>query len=360
MEGVYGLRAGVIGPSGIGRVHIDALRRIGVEVSAIASSSLERAKQAAEELGVPAGCGSIDELVQREDVDCVHVCTPNAFHAEHVRLALAAGKHVVCEKPLAPSLNEAGELVTLAKGGSAVCAVAYNYRHYPAVQAMREIIGEGALGNVHLAKGGYLLDELLTADPGHWLLDAARRGSSLSLADVGVHWWDLLEYVTGQRVRRVVCTHQAARANNADGEDSAVVLLKLDGGATAVAAISGAAPGHGNTLELEVIGTKASVRWQNEDPDRLFLAELGRPVACIPRSKSMPGVRSPRTLQMPAGHVQGYLDAFRDLIANVYEVIQGDRDVEYPDFEDGARGIGVLEALMESAMTEGWVDIPGY
>jgi predicted dehydrogenase len=352
------VRAGIVGAGGIGRVHVDALRRIGVEVTAVAASTAARGREVAAELRVPFACASAAELVALEDVDVVHVCTPNTCHAGHVRLALAAGKHVVCEKPLAPSASEAAALLREAQASDRIHAVAYNYRFFAMVQAMRAAVAEGRLGRVHLIRGAYLLDEILRIDdPDSWLLDPGRRGDSLSLADVGVHWWDLVEHVSGQRIERVACARQAVRGRDAIGEDSAAVMLRLDGGATAVAAIAGAAPGHGNTIQLELIGDQASAWWEQEDPDRLWFGALGEPVARTMRPSRPPGVHIPGTLQMPAGHVQGYLDAFRDLMATIYQAVDGAPVPAHPTFEDGARGVRVLDALLRSADTEAWTAV---
>jgi predicted dehydrogenase len=352
------LRAGVIGPGGIGRVHIDALRRIGAQVVAVAASSKTRSRELADELYVPHACGDADELVRRDDVDVVHVCTPNALHPEQVRLALKAGKHVVCEKPLAPSVNEAADLLRTARASGRIHAVAYNYRFYSMVQAMRAAVADGSLGQIHLIRGCYLADEILTLDdPSSWLLDADRRGEALSLADIGVHWWDLVEHVSGQRIESVMCIRQAVRAKDAVGEDSAAVMLRLDKGAAAVATISSAAPGHANTIQLELIGTTASMWWEQENPDQLWAGRLGDPVERTMRPKQPTGVELPRTLQMPAGHVAGYLDGFRDMIATVYDAIGGESNRDYPTFADGARGVAVLDALVRSANSGQWIEV---
>ena len=354
-------RAGIIGPSGIGRVHIDALRRLGVEVVALAASNEERSAQLCDELRVPRACANATELVECDEVDVVHVCTPNSFHAEQVRLALAAGKHILCEKPLAPTAGEAGTLLREAEERGVVHAVAYNYRHYPMVQAMRVATEAGELGRVHLIRGCYLLDEILTIDdPSAWLLDPERRGEALSLADVGVHWWDLIEHVSGQRVAEVVCSRQTVRAAGAVGEDSAAIMLRLDGGAIAIGAISGAAPGHSNTIQVELIGTEASSWWEQEDPDKLWLGSLGESNRRQLRPKAPTGVPIPGTLQMAAGHTQGYLDAFRDLLGNVYAAIDGgdrSRPQSFPTFADGARGVAVLDALIRSSASGAWEEV---
>lgn len=317
------MRAGVIGPAGIGRVHIEALRRIGVDVVAVAASSPERSERFAAELGVENACADARSLAQHPDVDVVHVCTPNSLHAEQASIAIEAGRHVVCEKPLATSAADAARLLEQAREAGVVHAVAYVYRFDPKVAGLRRRIAEGGLGRVHLIHGAYLLDEVLAdlTGPGSWMLDPARMGPSLSLADVGVHWWDQVEYLTGRHVVEAFCTRQSARDPAAPGEDSAALILRLEGGAVAVAAISGAAPGHENTLEIEVLGTEASARWEDDSADRL--------------------------------------DTFCDLLASVYAGIEGREGPPYPTFEDGLRGMRVLEALLESADSGSWARVAG-
>jgi predicted dehydrogenase len=348
------LRAGIVGASGIGRAHADALRRIGVDVVALAGSSPASARRVAAELRVPVACESVEALVARGDVDVVHVCTPNALHAEQVRLALAAGKHVVCEKPLASTAADAALLLAEAEASGRVHAVAYVYRFYPMVQAMRAAVAAGRLGRMHLLRGAYLADFVLAEDPGSWVLDPSLCGPALALADVGVHWWDLAEHVSGRRATAALCTRQAAREPGAPGEDSAAILLRLDGGAVASAVISVAAPGHGNTIELEAIGTRASLRWEHGDPDRLRLGALGAAEESWMRRAGGGGGTAPA---MPAGHPHGYLDAFRDLIASVYARIAGGEGASHPTFADGLRGMRILEALLASAERAAWVDV---
>jgi predicted dehydrogenase len=359
VAGRHRIGAGVIGPSGIGRVHIDALRRIGVDVVAIAASTPQRGASLARELDVPVACESATALVQRSDVHTVHICTPNALHSEQVQLALAAAKHVVCEKPLATSISEAETLLKQADARGVVHAVAYNYRFYPMVRAMRSAVSDGQLGRVHLVRGAYLVDEVLSLENTEsWMLDPLRMGPSLSLADIGIHWWDLAEQVSGQAIESVMCTRQVVRGPNASGEDSAAILLRLSDGAIASAVISSAAPGHGNTIELEMIGTKASAWWAQENPDRLWFAPLRKPVEVRERDADRENGHLLRTLQVARGQPQGYLDAFRDLMASVYDTIRASNPtLPYATFADGVRGVRVLEALLQSADTGVWVSI---
>ncbi len=357
------VRAGVIGPGGIGALHVDALRRIGVEVSGVAASSPEAAQRHAARLGVADAHASAEALIASDRVDVVHVCTPNAQHAGQVRAALAAGKHVVSEKPLATSVADAEELLALARQAGTVHALCHNYRYYPMVQALRALVAAGELGRIHLVRGSYLLEELLGADAGHWMLDPEQMGPALSLADVGVHWWDLVEHVTGLRIGEVLCEQRSIRRGVADGgEDTAAIVLRLDGGAIASGTICQVAPGHGNTVTLEAIGDRAGASWDIREPNRLVVRELGGVERVLTRAT--PAVEAlGAAATLPAGQPEGQADAFRDLLARVYAHIRGGGEADaagrYPTFADGVRGLQVLDALLRSAGASAWAPVAG-
>ena len=208
--GLRPVRAGIVGPNGIGRLHADALRRIGVEVAAVAASSEERAREHAHAMGVERWYASPEALID-SDIDVVHVCTPHYLHAPIARMALDAGKHVVSEKPLAISLADALDLSERAAASGRVHAVCYVYRYYAHVGQLRSWVAEGRLGQVHLGHGTYLADELLVA-PSPWALEPDKTGPWLTAADVGIHWFDLLEHVTGARIRSLAGTFRTARS----------------------------------------------------------------------------------------------------------------------------------------------------
>lgn len=352
------LRAGVIGASGIGRMHVDGLRRIGVEVTAVAGSSPESAAAQARRLGVPRACEDGFALAADEEVDVVHVCTPNAQHEEQVLAAIEAGKHVVCEKPLTTSVESSRRLLAAAEAAGIVHGTAYTYRFFPAVTELRQAVAAGELGRVHLVRGAYLNQELLSLDPGHWLLDPERVGPALILADTGVHLWDMVAHVIGEPVEAVVATRQTARPAGGAGEDSATAMLRFPSGAVASIVVSGAAPGHSNLLEIEVLGTERGASWCQEDPDHLAIGGLDdRSERVMRRPDRSP---APDTLQLPPGHVHGYLDAFRDLMAAIYSAVPGgpfERPVAHPTFADGVAGIEVLSALLRSAASGEWVTV---
>jgi len=352
-----GLRAGVVGPRGIGRIHIDSVRRLGVEVVAVAATSTASAREMADELRVERACESFEELVGLSEVDVVHVCVPPGSRADPVLAALNAGKHVVAEKPLAISSGAAKRLHDAAERAGVVHAVTYNYRFYPMLQAMRHAVASGRLGRVHLVRGSYLLDELLgLGGADHWLLHPDQAGPGLVLADVGPHWWDMVEYVSGQRIIEVMCAMRKVREAQGEGEDSAAIMIRLDGGATGAALISDMAAGYGNAIELTLVGTEASAWWRQEDPEHLWIAPLEGPIEFHVRPQRPEGVRPPATLQLPGEQPMGYLDAFRDLMAAVYGAVANDgaATTEFPTFADGVRGVQVLEALVESATNDQW------
>lgn len=355
------VRAGIIGPRGIGTAHCAALREIGVDVVAVAATTEERARAHAARLGVPAFYADPGELIRADDIDTVHICTPNDSHAALSRQALAAGKHVICEKPLATSLADARDLLQMARQTNLVHAVCYVYRYYTLPRLMRAWVTANKLGRVHLVQGAFLLDEiLLQDDPGHWMLDPARIGPSLSLADIGVHWWDLLEFVSGQRVVEVVSAKQSVRTENERSDDSDAILLRLDGGATAVAAIGQTAPGHTSTLSIELIGTSASAAWSQDSADELWYGRLARTPEIVLRSstnvETFHGMPSPP----PVEKAQDFTAAFRNMMADIYAHIMGTAGTDpYPSFADGVRGMEILEAVLRSAGEHRWVVVGG-
>jgi predicted dehydrogenase len=353
------IRAGIIGPQIIGTVHCQVLRAIGVEVAGVAASSPERAQEHAARLGIPMAFASAGDLIQSNEIDTVHICTPNNLHAPLCREVLAAGKHVICEKPLATSLEDARELLHLARQTNLVHAVCYCYRYYTMPQLLRRWALAGKLGRIHLIQGSFLLDEiLLQTNDHHWMLSPSRIGPSLSLADIGVHWWDLVEFVSGQRVIEVVCAGNVVRGPNPLSDDSDALLLRLDGGAIATAAIGQAAPGHTNTLSIELMGSKGSAAWNQERADALWYGPLGEPTQILERAGLAPEDALSLPSVMAAGPVQDQTDAFRTMMAAIYAPILGqEATIPFPTFVDGVRGMEILTAILRSVVEHAWVRI---
>jgi predicted dehydrogenase len=353
------VRAGIIGPRGIGTVHCAALRGIGVEVAAVAAAGEGSAREHAARLGVSKYFADPTELIHSPDIDTVHICTPNHLHASLCREALATGKHVICEKPLATSLEDARDLLRLAREASVVHAVCYVYRYFSMPRLLRNVAAEGKLGRIHLMHGSFLLDEILTqADPRHWMLEPAAIGPSLSLADIGVHWWDLLEFVSGRRVVEVVCAKQNVRGSDPRSDDSDALIMRMDGGAIANAVIGQAAPGHTETLSLELVGTLASAAWTQESADTLWYGPLARTAEVMLRTDLAENSLNGQTGNIPAGRVQDVNDAFADMMANIYApIFAGESTGDYPSFADGVRGMEILNAVLKSAAEHRWIAI---
>jgi predicted dehydrogenase len=375
--------AAVIGTGFVGAQHVDALRRIGVDVRVVAASTDERGAAAARALGVAAGTGDWASAATDVSVDVVHVCVPNDLHRPVVLAALDAGKHVICEKPLGTSLSAGIEMLRAAERADRTTVLCHNYRFYPMVAELRLRVGSGALGKLHAVRGHYLQDWLLRPDTSNWRVDPARGGPSRALADIGSHLIDLAEVTSGRRLLRVLATigtlyarrpdyrHRPTftAATTGDGEsvdisteDQAALLLEFEGGLGGSAAISQVAAGHGNDLEVSLDGAEASATWRQERPDQLWIGEPGV-ARLVARSPSDLGRGAQGLARLPAGHNEGWADALRNLIAAAYAEMRGERDVAerkaapLPTFADGVRHLAFVEAAMRSAAEERWVAI---
>jgi predicted dehydrogenase len=372
------LRAAIAGAGFIGAVHARSARLAGARVVGVSASSPAHAEQAARELGIGRAFASSEELVQADDVDVVHVCTPNHLHLPLAEAALAAGKHVICEKPLALDAAGARQLVDAAAEAGRQAAVPFVYRYYPTVREARERIRTGASGPVRLLHGSYLQDWLLSAEDDNWRVDADLGGASRAFADIGSHWCDLAEFISGHRItrlsartltavpqRRRATVQRAFSTPDSDGElravgteDAAVVQFETDGGALGTTVISQISAGRKNRLWLELDGANEALAFDQEEPESLWLGR--REAATIVRRD--PQHLSPaaaRLATLPAGHPQGYADCFDLFVADVYAAIRGEALQDgVPVFQDGLRAAQITDAVLASAREEGWVDVP--
>jgi predicted dehydrogenase len=372
------LRAAVAGAGFIGAVHARSARLAGARVVGVSASSAERAQQAAGSLGIERAFASSEELVEADDVDVVHICTPNHLHLPLAEAALAAGKHVICEKPLALDVAGARQLVATAAAAGRQAAVPFVYRYYPTVREARERIRAGATGPLRLLHGTYLQDWLLSAEDDNWRVDASLGGASRAFADIGSHWCDLAEFVSGHRITRVSARTLTAvpERRHADGrpafstaagdgelravatEDAAVVQFETDLGALGTTVISQISAGRKNRLWLELDGAEAALAFDQEEPESLWVGR--REAATIVRRD--PQHLSPaaaRLATLPAGHPQGYADCFDLFVADVYAAVRGDALPDgVPVFQDGLRAAQITDAVLASAREERWIDVP--
>ncbi|HKY13437.1 MAG TPA: Gfo/Idh/MocA family oxidoreductase [Microthrixaceae bacterium] len=371
----------MIGAGFIGEVHARALRRAGARLVGVAASSPDTTDDAVTRLGAERGFAAVD-LATSPEVDVIHICTPNHLHAPLARAALEAGKHVVCEKPLTTDPTVAAELLALVDRAGVVATVPFVYRFYPMVREARARVAHGPLA-VRLVHGSYLQDWLSTEQDDNWRVDAELSGASRAFADIGSHWCDLVEFVTGDRLASVcaelvtavpershAAAHLPAFGTTSDDEtsgprravsteDVALVLFRTVAGASGSVVVSQISAGRKNQLRLEVVTDGATLAFDQEHPDTLW---LGR------RSSSEIVERDPNHLDptaapyaiVPAGHPQGYQDCFDAFVADTLRAVDVGTSTAVdglPTFADGARAVEITDAVLRSSRDGGWVDV---
>ena len=371
------LGMGLVGPGFVGAHHIDAVRRLGyVEVVAVAASSEASARRKADALGVRKAYGSFEALVADPEIDVVHNTTPNYLHVPVIMAALANGKHVISDKPLATSAADARSLLDAANRAGVVHAVTFNYRGNPLVQQAREMIAAGELGPVHFIHGAYLQDWLLEATDYSWRLEPDKGGESSAVGDIGSHWCDLVQHVSGRRIVEVLAdlstvvdtrlkpaaspeafaraSEVAREAVRVRSEDLATIMLRFEGGAKGTVSVGQVCAGHKNGLWFEANGRQASVRWEQERQNELWIGRRDAPNAILAKDPSLlaPGARP--YAHLPGGHQEGWADAFCNVMRDIYGVIAvGDgprapRPPAFASFEDGYHSACIVEAILES------------
>lgn len=358
------LRAGIIGSGFMGRVHAHAVRIAGGEVVAVAGSSPAAAADAVDRLRAERAANTSADLIGSSDIDVVHVCTPNGTHRDLVAAALAAGKHVICEKPLATTLEDAALLADLARRSVVVTAVPFVYRYYPAVREARARIAAGEAGRLHFLHGSYLQDWLAQAEDTNWRVDPAVGGASRAFGDIGVHWCDLMEFVTGHRILRLLAHTSTALPERwgAGGsrvvrtEDTATVLFETDCGAAGALVVSQVTLGEKNRLRFSFDGTSASYSFDQESPD-VLLVGTRRAKLLVPRDPAVLGPSARAYSTLPAGHPQGYQDSFNLFVGDVYAAIAGEAPDGLATFADGLRAATLTAAVLESASNRSWVEV---
>ncbi|WUJ71289.1 Gfo/Idh/MocA family oxidoreductase [Kribbella soli] len=354
------LRVGIVGGGFMGQVHGRAALVSGATVAGAVGSSPGRAEAAAEATGAERGFATLDELLA-SDIDVVHVCTPNNTHREVTLKALEAGKHVVCEKPLATSVADATGLTAAAQEAGLVGAVPFVYRYHPMVRELRTRIAAGDAGTITSLHGSYLQDWLAGADDQNWRVDDTTGGPSRTFADIGSHWCDLTEFVAGDRIAAISAQLRTVRAQrggvDVHTEDLATAQFRTEAGVVGTIVVSQVAAGRKNRLYLEVSGTESSFGFDQEDPDRLWVGrrDASQLLTRDPETLSPPAARVNR---LPAGHAQGYQDAFDSFVADSYAAVLGDRPDGLPDFAAGARSARVVDAVLRSAAADSaWITV---
>ncbi len=354
------LRVGVIGVGLVGDPHIEAIGRTGLaQVAAVAASSAESARRAAERHGVPQAHSDWRALVDDPSIDVVHNCTPNHLHGEVGRAALAAGKHLVTEKPLAATLDDATALMRACAESSAVTALCHNYRHFAMAAEARELIAAGAIGEVFHVHGVYLQDWLAGAGVENWRLDPAQSGTSTTFADIGTHWCDLAMHLVDRRIESA-CAATASR-HGRPGDDHGGVLFRFEGGALGTLVASQVSPGAKNSLRIRLDGSDGSLYWDQERPEELWLGRLIGPTELRHKSREQLHERARPRAHLPAGEIEGWNTTFVNLFGSVYRRILG---VAIPGDEcvatlsEGLTLMRVIDAVIRSNTERAWMDLP--
>ena len=378
------LQAAVIGSGFIGPVHVEALRRAGVGVSGILDADLERTRAAAAHLQLPKAYQDLDELLSDADVDSVHIAVPNKFHYEMAKKALARGKHVMCEKPLAMDSRESAELVQRARDAGLVAGVNYNIRYYPLCLEAGQQVRDGRLGRLFHVTGNYVQDWLFHETDFNWRVVAEEGGALRAVADIGTHWLDLIHAITQlevasvsadlstvfpvrQRPVGVVETFKgkegapaASESVDVNTEDYGCIMFRFIGGARGCLFVSQVTAGRKNCLRFEMAGSKQAMAWNSESPNELWIGHRDEPNQLLLRDPALLSSRASQFINYPGGHNEGFPDTFKQCFRDFYGYIQaGDFSATptFPTFADGHREIVLCEAILQSHREQRWVEI---
>jgi predicted dehydrogenase len=388
------LTAAVIGTGFIGPVHVEALRRIGVPIAGILGSTAAKSTLAAHRLGLPKGYASLDELLDDKQVDVVHITSPNRLHFDQVSAVLAAGKHVMCEKPLAIDSEQSSRLVAMAALSGLVCGINYNIRYYPLCIEAAQRVAAGECGDLFHITGSYVQDWLIYQTDFNWRVRAEEGGNLRAVADIGTHLIDLITFITGKKVAAVcaslqtvfdkrirpgseVETYSGKSANDSarhqgpiaqwvdvQTEDSAAVLLKFqsDGKSAPQGSIhvSQVTAGRKNCLRYELAGSRQSLSWNSERPNELQIGHRDRPNEVLIRDPALMSKSAAAFSTYPGGHNEGFPDTFKQLFRDFYDyILTGNFAAKpsFPTFADGHREIEICEAILQSHQSGHWVNL---
>ena len=383
------IKVGVIGAGFIGPVHIESIRRLGfVEVVALATSSEETAKAKAKALSIPKAYGDYRDLIEDDEVEVVQITSPNYLHFPQAKAALEAGKHVVCDKPLAVNSEESRTLVDLAKKKKLVNAVTFNHRFFPLVQQSKALIQKGALGSIYLIQGGFLQDWLLYDTDYNWRVEASKGGKLRAVGDIGTHWMDTIQFVTSLKIESVLADlatfiplRKKPRGKvetfagkeikkmveyeevKVDTEDLAIVLFKFaDSQARGVMTVSEVTAGRKSRLFFEIYGSTSALAWDEERANELWIGYRDKPNEILPKDPALIDESVRKYARYPGGHGEGFPDTHTQCNRAIYEYIRDEKYKEgvkpdFPTFEDGHIQQLLCEAILKSAKTGEWVKI---
>jgi predicted dehydrogenase len=373
-------KVAIFGIGFMGRVHTEALRRLGnVEVIGVAGRTAEAARKFADSLGIERSTGNYQDLIADADVNVVHICAPNDLHYAMADAAMRAGKHVLCEKPLASTVADASSMVALAKQKGLANCTLYNVRAYPQVQNMRRMCEAGEFGDIYVVQGTYSQDWLLYDTDWNWRIE---QGPSRTFADIGTHWCDLAEHITGQRITSLCAdlhtfhktrkkpkhsvetfAGKTLQPNEYDevaikSEDFGAMMFAMGENTRGSLTVSQVSGGRKNRLFIEIFGSKASAAWNGEAPEELWIGHRNEPNQIQIKDPVLMQPEARSYTDLPGGHSEGYPDTFKQIFRRFYKrVMDANAPVDYPTFEDGIRQMRVLDAVLQSSQKKAWVTV---
>jgi predicted dehydrogenase len=377
------VKAGIIGTGFIGPAHVEAARRLGfVEMVALCEAGDELAKSKAAKLHIPKAYGSVKEFLADKEIEVVHNCTPNHLHFDISKQILAAGKHIISEKPLAMTTDESKQLVQLAKKAGVVNAIDFNYRYYPLVQEAKAMVASGKLGEIFHANGSYTQDWLYLQTDWNWRLVPQFSGKSRAVADVGSHWCDCIQFITGRQIRKVFADLRTIHKTrmkpkkevetysgkmlqpsdyepvNINTEDYANVLFEFDNGAGGSFTVSQCFAGRKNRLFYELSGSKCSVVWDQERPNEMWIGYREKANELLMKDPSLLSERARAYAHYPGGHPEAYPDGLKNFLLRVYSYVAGlSKEIDFSTFEDGHNELAICDAVLASAQGSRWEEV---
>jgi predicted dehydrogenase len=378
------IRAAIVGTGFIGPAHLEALRRLpNVEVVALCEVTQELANEKAKTLGIPRAY-LFEEMLKQDDIDVVHICTPNFLHYSQAKAVLEADKHVICEKPLAVKIHEAEELVKIASATGLVNAVHFNLRYYPMALQMKTMREKGELGEVYSVMGSYLQDWLYLNTDYNWRLEPDKSGDSRAIADIGSHLLDITEYVTGLKIIEVMADFSTVHKTRLkplkpietysgkmlsmddyqevpiNTEDHATVLLRFDNGSKGSVTVSQVSAGRKNRLNIEISGAKSNFEFNSERPNELWIGKREKANEHLMKDPSLFHPEASALISFPGGHNEGFPDTSKQMFKEVYAAVAAGKQPEnpsYPTFASGLRELIIGERIVESNKKQAWVQI---
>ncbi|ADM68713.1 1,5-anhydro-D-fructose reductase [Paenibacillus polymyxa E681] len=380
------LRAGIIGAGFIGPAHIEAIRRLGfVDVVALAGSNLESSCKHAAELNIPLAYGSYKEMLANPDIDVIHNCTPNHVHFSINMEAIAAGKHILSEKPLAMTSKESAELLKAAQDKGIVHAVNYNYRQYPLVQQMASMVRGGELGQILVVHGSYMQDWLMYETDYNWRMNPEIGGKSRAIADIGSHWCDTAQFVLNKKITAVFAdlvtiypvrkkakqpmdTYEVQKSDaeyedvDIETEDYATVIVRFEDGTRGTFTVSQVSAGRKNQLVLELDGSVKAVSWNQEQPEQLWIGQREKSNEVLKADANLLNKEAQPFIHYPSGHNEGWPDALKNIMSNFYQFIRDEKKIgedqpAFATFADGHSTMCIIDAILKSYAEQRWVEV---